>query len=224
MSAALVDLQGLEFSWGAKETLIHLPCWQVQAGEQLLISGPSGCGKSTLLALIAGIMVAPKGSVKLLGVDLASLTAAHRDRFRADHIGIVFQQFNLIPYLSALDNMVLACRLSSRRSQSFSTVNSMRDAARKLANDLDLDAKAIARPVTQLSIGQQQRVAAVRALLGEPELLLADEPSSALDAKRESQLIDLLTRQCRRQGTALILVSHHQALEKHVDRHWRMSL
>jgi len=96
MSAALVDLEGLKFSWGAKETLIDLPRWQVQAGEQLLISGPSGCGKSTLLALIAGIMVAPKGSVKLLGVDLASLTAAHRDRFRADHIGIVFQQFNLI--------------------------------------------------------------------------------------------------------------------------------
>lgn len=223
MKAPLVDLHRLQFSYGMHETLINLESWQLQEGEQLLVSGPSGCGKSTLLALIAGLMLAPQGAVKLLGTDLASLSAAQRDRFRADHIGVVFQQFNLIPYLSALDNMVLACRLSSRRRQAFQSLTLMRKAASEMAALLDLEASAIERPVTQLSIGQQQRVAAVRALLGGPALLLADEPSSALDAARESQLIDLLSQQCRRQGTALILVSHHEALEKHVDRHWRMA-
>jgi putative ABC transport system ATP-binding protein len=213
----------LQFSYRAQENLIDLTSWQLQAGEQMLVSGPSGCGKSTLLALIAGLMIARQGVVRLLGVDLAGLTAAQRDRFRADHIGVVFQQFNLIPYLSALDNMVLACRLSSRRRQAFRSLGLMREAASQMAAELDLDAKDLLRPVTQLSIGQQQRVAAVRALLGGPELLLADEPSSALDAARESQLIALLTQQCRRQGTSLILVSHHQALERHFDRHWRMA-
>ncbi|NCZ46869.1 MAG: ATP-binding cassette domain-containing protein [Betaproteobacteria bacterium] len=141
---------------------------------------------------------------------------------RSKVVGFIFQQFNLIPYLSALDNMVLACRLSSRRSAKFSSLAAMRQAATTMSNELDLEPSAMRRSVTRLSIGQQQRVAAVRALLGGPELVLADEPSSALDAKRELQLIELLTRQCRQQGTALILVSHHQALEGHFDRHWRM--
>ena len=223
MNAPLVDLDRLQFSYKTQENLIDLTSWQLQAGEQILVSGPSGCGKSTLLALIAGLMVAKQGAVRLLGVDLAGLTAAQRDRFRADHIGVIFQQFNLIPYLSALDNMVLACRLSSRRRQAFRSPAMMRDAATQMAAELALEASAIVRPVTQLSIGPQQRVAAVRALLGGPALILADEPSSALDAARESQLIALLTRQCRRQGASLILVSHHQALERHFDKHWRMA-
>lgn len=222
MNPPLVDLKGLKFAWTEHDPLIDLASWQVQAGEQLLISGPSGCGKSTLLALIAGLMTAPEGDVSLLGHRLGRMPAAARDRLRADHMGVIFQQFNLIPYLSALDNMVLACRLSSRRSAKFSSLAAMRQAAMTMSNKLDLEPSAMRRSVTRLSIGQQQRVAAVRALLGGPELVLADEPSSALDAKRELQLIELLTRQCRKQGTALILVSHHQALEGHFDRHWRM--
>ncbi|NCV90798.1 MAG: ATP-binding cassette domain-containing protein [Betaproteobacteria bacterium] len=222
MNPPLVDLKGLKFAWTEHDPLIDLASWQVQAGEQLLISGPSGCGKSTLLALIAGLMTAPEGDVSLLGHRLGRMPAAARDRLRADHMGVIFQQFNLIPYLSALDNMVLACRLSSRRSAKFSSLAAMRQAAMTMSNKLDLEPSAMRRSVTRLSIGQQQRVAAVRALLGGPELVLADEPSSALDAKRELQLIELLTRQCRQQGTALILVSHHQALEGHFDRHWRM--
>jgi len=222
MNPPLVDLKGLKFAWTEHDPLIDLASWQVQAGEQLLISGPSGCGKSTLLALIAGLMTAPEGDVSLLGHRLGRMPAAARDRLRADHMGVIFQQFNLIPYLSALDNMVLACRLSSRRSAKFSSLAAMRQAATTMSNELDLEPSAMRRSVTRLSIGQQQRVAAVRALLGGPELVLADEPSSALDAKRELQLIELLTRQCRKQGTALILVSHHQALEGHFDRHWRM--
>ena len=223
MDAPIVALESLRFAWNEQETLIDLADWQVKAAEQVLISGPSGCGKSSLLSLIAGLMVARQGQIRLLGQNLAGMTEAQRDRFRADHIGVIFQQFNLIPYLSALDNMVLACRLSSRRSARLGSLASIRSAARDMAQSLDLEAGILDRTVTQLSIGQQQRVAAVRALLGGPELILADEPSSALDAKRESQLIHLITKQCREQQTALILVSHHHALESHFDRHWRMS-
>ncbi|NCX73645.1 MAG: ATP-binding cassette domain-containing protein, partial [Betaproteobacteria bacterium] len=173
MNPPLVDLKGLKFAWTEHDPLIDLASWQVQAGEQLLISGPSGCGKSTLLALIAGLMTAPEGDVSLLGHRLGRMPAAARDRLRADHMGVIFQQFNLIPYLSALDNMVLACRLSSRRSAKFSSLAAMRQAATTMSNELDLEPSAMRRSVTRLSIGQQQRVAAVRALLGGPELVLA---------------------------------------------------
>jgi len=220
MDRAVVELQDLRFSWGGEHPLIALEHWQLEAGEQVLVSGPSGCGKSTLLALICGVLQPSAGTIRILDTRLADLGEAGRDRFRSDHVGVIFQQFNLIPYLSALDNMVLGCRLSSRRRKQFASSRQIARAACEIAAELDLDSSALGKPVTHLSIGQQQRVAAVRALLGEPELLLADEPTSALDPERERQFLALLAQRCRRQQTAVLMVSHRQELAVHFDRHW----
>jgi len=220
MDQPVLHIDGLRFSWAPGSALIDLPQWRVDAGEQVLVSGPSGCGKSTLLALLCGLLVPSAGSIRILATSLSGLGEAGRDRFRSDHIGVIFQQFNLIPYLSALDNMVLGCRLSSRRRKQFASSRQIARAACEIAAELDLDSSALGKPVTHLSIGQQQRVAAVRALLGKPELLLADEPTSALDPERERQFLALLAQRCRRQRTAVLMVSHRQELAVHFDRHW----
>jgi len=223
MDQPVLHIDGLRFSWAPGSALIDLPQWRVDAGEQVLVSGPSGCGKSTLLALLCGLLVPSAGSIRVLATSLSGLGEAGRDRFRSDHIGVIFQQFNLIPYLSALDNMVLGCRLSSRRRKLFESTLHLAQAAREMAAELDLEASALGRPVTQLSIGQQQRVAAVRALLGGPELLLADEPTSALDPAREEQFLSLLAKRCRLQQTAVVMVSHRRELAAQFDRHWQLA-
>lgn len=224
MRRHLVELDNLRFSWSEGEPLIDLAQWRLDEGEQVLVSGPSGCGKSTLLALLCGVLVPSSGSIRLLTTNLAGLGEAARDRFRSDHIGVIFQQFNLIPYLSALDNMVLGCRLSSRRRKKFASLAQIAEAAREMAAELDLAPSELRRPVGKLSIGQQQRVAAVRALLGGPELLLADEPTSALDPERERQFLALLGKRCRQQQTAVLMVSHRQELAPQFDRHWEFAV
>ena len=155
------------------------------------------------------------GRVEVLGRDLAKLKPSARDRFRADHLGIVFQLFNLIPWLSALDNIVLPCRFSSVRLRS--AIDPPGE-ARRLAARLDLPESVLARPAAELSVGQQQRVAAARALIGRPQLMIADEPTSALDAERQLGFIDLLLSECAASGTALLFVSHDLRLAGHFDR------
>jgi len=222
MHRHLVELDNLRFSWSEGEPLIDLAQWRLDEGEQVLVSGPSGCGKSTLLALLCGVLVPSSGSIRLLTTNLAGLGEAARDRFRSDHIGVIFQQFNLIPYLSALDNMVLGCRLSSRRRKKFASLAQIAEAAREMAAELDLAPSELRRPVGKLSIGQQQRVAAVRALLGGPELLLADEPTSALDAPLREAFVELLLEQVRAGGSTLVFVSHDERLAGRFDE--RLSL
>jgi putative ABC transport system ATP-binding protein len=224
MRQHLVELDNLRFSWTAEEPLIDLAHWRLDEGEQVLVSGPSGCGKSTLLALLCGLLMPSSGSIRFLGTNLPGLNEAARDRIRCDHIGVIFQQFNLVPYLSALDNMVLGCRLSSRRRKKFASLAQISEAARAMAAALDLGPSELRRPVGKLSIGQQQRVAAVRALLGSPELLLADEPTSALDPERERQFLALLGKQCRQQQTAVLMVSHREELAAQFDRHWQLAI
>jgi len=185
----------------------------VMPGERIFLHGPSGSGKSTLLALIGGILLPEEGSVSLLGTDLRSLSAGARDQFRVDHVGFVFQQFNLIPYLSVLDNVLLPCRFSKRRrTQATAAGNTPAQEAARLLGDLDLAPALHHRPVTALSVGQQQRVAAARALIGRPEFLVADEPTSALDAERQAGFLDLLLRECDAEGTTLLFVSHDRRL------------
>lgn len=216
----MIELRGISKtvdSGGHPLTILHPIDLTIPAGQSVAIVGPSGSGKSTLLGLIGGVLVPDSGHVRLLGEDIPALGAGERDRFRGAHLGFVFQMFNLIPYLSVLDNVLLPVRFSPARRARM-TGQDLHDEARRLLAALGLDGELPARGVTQLSIGQQQRVAAARALLGRPEILVADEPTSALDSDARAGFLDLLMAECRAQGTTLLFVSHDLSLQSHFDR------
>jgi putative ABC transport system ATP-binding protein len=220
MSHAAIALRDISFTWpGQRTPTLALDRFEVQAHEQVFVSGPSGSGKSTLLALIGGINSPQSGTVTILEQSLGALAGARRDRFRVDHIGFIFQQFNLIPYLSILDNVMLPCRFSTyRHERALSQGSDVLNAAQSLLRSLDLAPALWSRAVTQLSIGQQQRVAAARALIGRPEIVVADEPTSALDSDRQQGFLDLIQQECRQTGASLVFVSHDQRLAQRFDR------
>jgi putative ABC transport system ATP-binding protein len=217
----VLEIEGLSFRWpGAPADTLVLPRLQVAAGRSVFLHGPSGCGKSTLLGLMAGVLVAGPGQVKLLGQDWAALRGGARDARRADHVGVIFQQFNLLPYLSVLDNVLLACRFSARRAARCE--GAPRAAAQSLLERVGLPAALWSRRANALSVGQQQRVAAARALIGRPELVIADEPTSALDAALRDAFMALLRSECAADGSTLVFVSHDERLAAAFDE--RLSL
>jgi putative ABC transport system ATP-binding protein len=219
MPPAIVELTETLFRWSPGEPpCLDIAAFTLRAGERLFLYGPSGSGKSTLLGVLGGVLVPERGSVRVLGKELRGLSAASRDRFRADHVGLIFQQFNLIPYLSAMDNVLLACRFSQRRETRAAGEGGAQAAAARLMRHLDLEPALHGRLATRLSVGQQQRVAAARALIGRPELVIADEPTSALDAERQAIFLELLLRECADTGSALLFVSHDRRLAGVFDR------
>jgi putative ABC transport system ATP-binding protein len=195
---------------------LMLPAIALPAGRSLLLRGPSGSGKSTLLSLAAGVRVGAPGQVRVAGQDWAALPAAHRDAWRGEVIGYIFQQFNLLPWLDLIDNVLLPCRFSARRRAACGASGPRREAER-LLDALGLPRDAWRRPAATLSVGQQQRVAAARALIGAPALVLADEPTSALDEPRTAAFMALLQAECRAAGSALLMVSHDSRLVPHFD-------
>ncbi len=199
---------------------LDLHRFAVGRGERLFVEGPSGSGKSTLLGLLAGVVVPEQGSVRVAGARLDALAATSRDRFRADHIGYIFQLFNLIPYLSVVENVTLPLRFSARRAErARRRTRGVRTEALRLLAHLGMDdPKLLGRDVSTLSVGQQQRVAAARALIGAPALVIADEPTSALDAAHREAFLRLLFRECADEGSALVFVSHDRALAPLFDR------
>ncbi|MEB0134662.1 ATP-binding cassette domain-containing protein [Actimicrobium sp. CCC2.4] len=210
-----IAIEDVVFRWKPDQPCLDIPGINIMAGERLFLHGPSGCGKSTLLALLAGVLVPQQGDITVLGQPLASLSASERDRFRVDHIGFVFQQFNVLPYLSVLENTVLPCRFSRRRAaQAIVTSGSVGAEAHRLLSRLGLGQALLARPAAMLSVGQQQRVAAARALMGTPALLIADEPTSSLDAARQLDFLALL-QECAAASSTLVVVSHDQRLATH---------
>jgi len=191
---------------------------QLSAGEHLFVRGASGSGKTTLLNLLAGVHTSSNGTIELLGTDLASLSASRRDQFRADHIGVVFQQFNLLPYLSTLENVTLSCAFSSRKQARATESTDVVSSAKALLRSLNLDDSMHNAPVSKLSVGQQQRVAVARALIGGPEIVIADEPTSALDADNRDRFLDLLFTEAEVQGCTLVFVSHDPQLATRFSR------
>src|SRR4051812_26431066 len=179
---AVVSVKDVEFAWRRSDGFaLDIPNFTIADGEKVLLVGPSGSGKSTFLSLLSGILIPAKGSVVIKGTDITQLSGASRDRFRAAELGIIFQMFNLLPYLSCLDNVVLALAFAPERRQRATAAGSERDEARRLLGRLGIDAETLADKVAaELSVGQQQRVAAARALIGRPGLVIADEPTSAL--------------------------------------------
>ncbi len=221
MTDPVVEVADLRFAWSRSAAqVIEIASLRILSGERVFLRGASGSGKSTLLSLLAGVVTPQAGKVRVLGQDLGALAGAARDRFRADHIGYIFQMFNLIPYLSVVENVCLPCGFSARRrSRAMRDGASVEAEAVRLLGKLDMArGDVLRRPVTELSVGQQQRVAAARALIGAPELVIADEPTSSLDADRRAAFLDLLFRECAREHATLILVSHDAALAPRFDR------
>jgi putative ABC transport system ATP-binding protein len=220
----VIELRDVRYAWpGAATDCLAIDTLSVAAGRTLFLHGPSGGGKSTLLGLLAGVLLPSRGSVSLLGTCWSDLSGARRDAFRADHVGYIFQQFNLLPYLSVLDNVLLPCRFSAlRRERATHDAGTPAASAQQLLQRVGLAPALWARPAAQLSVGQQQRVAAARALIGRPEVLIADEPTSALDADRREGFMALLLEACRAAGSTLVFVSHDERLAARFDE--RLSL
>ncbi|NND89630.1 MAG: ATP-binding cassette domain-containing protein, partial [Granulosicoccus sp.] len=173
-----------------------------------------------LLSIIAAVLKPQTGAVRVNGIDLQGLTGASADRFRADHIGMVFQQFNLLPFLSVLENVQLPCRFSSRRrEQALAQGHSLSQEAIRLLQAMHLPVEFHSyRSAMQLSVGQQQRVAVARALMGRPSLVIADEPTSSLDADARSAFLELLFSELADSGASLLFVSHDTSLQSQFDR------
>jgi putative ABC transport system ATP-binding protein len=220
MPDALIELADLSFAWPGQPPLLDIPAFTLHKGESLFLKGPSGSGKTTLLGLLGGVQTPNRGSIRLLGEEITQLKQGQRDRFRVDHTGYIFQQFNLLPFLSVRENVELPCRFSKARAQrAAQRFGSVEIAATALLAQLGLqDKDLIARRADTLSIGQQQRVAAARALIGQPALVIADEPTSALDTDAREAFIHLLFEECRAAGTSLLFVSHDQSLAPLFDR------
>lgn len=215
MTAPIIYLQDVRFRWPNQDhDLLHIPHLTVEKGDHLFIQGPSGSGKTTLLNLLTGINVPTGGSVNVLGTALERLTNAQRDQFRADHLGVIFQQFNLLPYLSLVENVQLACGFSRRKK---ANAGDPRNAAAHLLNRLNMPPSLHNTSVNKLSVGQQQRTAVARALIGNPEIVIADEPTSALDSANRDRFLQLLFQEAEEQGSTLIFVSHDEAIARQFE-------
>jgi putative ABC transport system ATP-binding protein len=216
-NAWAIDLEVVGFAWPGGQRLLSIPSLKIARGERVFLKGPSGSGKSTLLGLIGGVLKPTHGTVSVLGQPLRDLSGARRDAFRAAHVGFIFQMFNLLPFLSMIDNVALTVRFSKERASRVH--GDVAAEARRLLFALGLnDPELYSRPVTSLSIGQQQRVAAARALLGRPDLVIEDEPTSALDADTRLEFLALLKGECSDTGATLLFVSHDSALASAFDR------
>ena len=221
MAETILDLKNVRFSWkNSDRELLNLPELLVEQYDHVFLQGPSGSGKSTLLALVGGILVSESGTLKVLGTEIKSLSSSARDAFRVDHIGFIFQLFNLLPYLSIEENVMLPLSFSKIRAKragrtKIDQVNEAHRLLKALALGEQLAEKS---PVTELSVGQQQRVAAARSLIGNPELIIADEPTSALDADLRHSFLELLFGECKKAGSTLLFVSHDSTLSELFNR------
>ena len=216
----MIEIRALRYAWPrAGQDCLAIDALSVGAGERLFLHGPSGCGKSTLLSLLAGVLLPREGTVSLAGRSWAALPAAARDAHRADHVGYLFQQFNLLPWLSVGENVLLGCRFSRvRAARATQRSGSPAAQARSLLQRVGLAPELWPRAARELSVGQQQRVAAARALIGTPEVVIADEPTSALDGPLRDGFMDLLLGECRDSGSTLVFVSHDERLARRFDR------
>ncbi len=220
----IVTMSGVRFRWrGARAFSLAIDDFALAAKERVLLVGPSGTGKSTFLSLLCGIVTPSAGRIDVLGTDTAKLSSSGRDRFRAEHFGIIFQMFNLLPYGSVLDNVLLPLSFAKERRSRAGRDGSVEAEAGRLLSSLGLDPAELAgQSAASLSVGQQQRVAAARALIGRPEVIVADEPTSALDRGRQQAFLDLLFADIAAAGASLIMVSHEEDLGNRFDRVLRL--
>lgn len=209
-----IQLKKVAFSYAnsAKKNVIKIDNWSVPDGKKVLLCGPSGSGKSTLLNLICGLLLPNSGSIHTLGEQINHMNNHQRDAFRAKNIGYIFQQFNLVTYLNAIENIKLAHYFSANKQKS-----DISHSASALLESLNIDRDDWYRPVNTLSIGQQQRIGIARSFINKPKLLIADEPTSSLDDDAKNNFISLIFKLCDENNSTLLFVSHDKHLEHHFD-------
>ena len=210
-----INIQDLSFHYEDTHPILELDSFEVENQEKIFIYGPSGCGKSTLLGLIAGVFLPQQGTLEVFGLDFCSTSRSKRDEIRGKEIGYIFQTFNLIPYLSCLENILLPCKITRERKSKIT--GPLEQEAALLAEHLNLT-EVLHKKARQLSVGQQQRVAAARALIGNPQLVIADEPTSSLDGKNTNEFLELLLRKWEEKKFTLVFVSHDERLANEFNR------
>ncbi len=210
-----INVQNLSFHYEDTHPILKLDSFEVKNQEKIFIYGPSGCGKSTLLGLIAGVFLPQQGTLEVFGLDFCSTSRSKRDEIRGKEIGYIFQTFNLIPYLSCIENILLPCKITPERKSKIR--GSLEQEAALLAEHLNLT-EVLHKKARQLSVGQQQRVAAARALIGNPQLVIADEPTSSLDGKNTNEFLELLLRKWEEKKFTLVFVSHDERLANEFNR------
>jgi len=211
-----LEMHGVVFGYEPGRPVLHISDFRVEPSHRVFLFGPSGSGKTTLLGLITGVLRPQSGTCKVLGKDLTNLSASAMDEYRGSEMGYIFQSFNLIPYLSVRENIELPCRVHSRRKERIVSASLDAEAVR-IARRLEMDS-FLDRDVRKLSAGQQQRVAIARAVIGRPKLVIADEPTSSLDADRRERFLELLFEVCEEANATLIFVSHDRSLAARFDQ------
>lgn len=209
----MIHIEELEFSYARSEFRLTIPSLSIESAENIAIIGPSGTGKSTLLKLVAGILTATRGSVVVDGVDLGVLGDSGRRAFRSERIGFIFQDFELLDYLSAYDNILHPYRIS----RTLRLDAAVRERARQLAGEMGVEQRLQAYP-SQLSQGEKQRVAICRAVLTCPKIILADEATGNLDPANKQHILDLIFHYIQQSGATLLAVTHDHDLLDRFDR------
>lgn len=208
----LIQVQNLHYRYPtAEHDTLYIPEFNLNKGERVFLYGPSGSGKTTLLEILAGILKVHRGEVKIAHQNLATLSEKARDQFRAKHIGYIFQSFNLIPYLTVRENIELPIHMNPEKAAKVSKAD-LEQTIHHLCQRLGIET-LLSKNVTELSVGQQQRVAVARALCGKPEVILADEPTSSLDTDHRERFLQLMFELCDQYGTTVLFVSHDRTIQ-----------
>lgn len=216
MNLETINIDSVRFYWSRNSNFkIFIPKLNISKGEKVLLLGESGSGKTTLLSLICGFLSPVSGDIYINQKQISSLAAGKRDEYRSDNIGIIFQQFNLLPYANVIDNILLPLYFSKKRA---ANVSNQRKMAINLCNNLRLPQNIEKMKASDLSVGQQQRVAVARALIGNPPLIIADEPTSSLDSDVQNIFLELMFSQIEENNSTLLMVSHNKSLSTYFDR------
>ena len=216
MDDSIVKIESLRFQWSKSNNFkIFVPKLEVGRGKKVLFLGESGSGKTTLLSLICGFLEPLSGSISINDKIISDLTSTNKDAYRSDNIGIIFQQFNLLPYANVIDNIILPLYFSKQRSKK---VENKINAAMNLCDQLRLPESILNQKASNLSVGQQQRVAVARALIGSPSIIVADEPTSSLDTEAQELFLDLMFDQISKNSSTLLMVSHDKSLTNYFDQ------
>ena len=211
----MIEISNVIFKYPVQEDriILDIPGWSVSKGERVFIHGPSGCGKTTFLNLLSGLASVNEGKVIVFNYRLDEMSGGQKDAFRANYVGHVFQTFNLIPYLSAVDNIRLGGYFSEKERE-----KDLVEQAKQALLNLGISHEQHDIQARSLSMGQQQRVAIARALINKPELLIADEPTSSLDEKNKKSFMSMMMELVMVNEITLVMVSHDTALANYFDR------